>query len=92
MVSVSHKQGRSVQAALHQENETGRQQADERLGVLVVDDSKLIRKVLRQIIESDGRKHVIGEAEDGKQAVSLFGQARARCHYARYQYAGLWMA
>lgn len=41
------------------------------LDILVVDDSKIIRKVLREIIESDGRNRVIGEAENGKVALQL---------------------
>lgn len=41
------------------------------LSILVVDDSKMIRRVLREIIESDSRKKVVGEAEDGRKALAL---------------------
>jgi two-component system, chemotaxis family, protein-glutamate methylesterase/glutaminase len=45
--------------------------ASKPLEIMVVDDSKVIRKVLREIIESDGRKRVVGEAENGKKALEL---------------------
>lgn len=48
-----------------------RQSADKALRILVVDDSRLIRKALREMIESDSGKEVIGEAENGKIALEL---------------------
>jgi two-component system chemotaxis response regulator CheB len=44
------------------------------LKVLVVDDSKMIRRVLCDIINADERKTVVGEAANGKEALELLGQ------------------
>lgn len=73
MVSLANKQnGAAAHAAMADQgvgaltNPVGKE-----LKVLVVDDSKLIRRVLRDIIESDGRKKVIGEAENGKKALEF---------------------
>ena len=72
-VSLANKQeGRTVQAALIHQAEALQAEAGQKpLKVLVVDDSKLIRRVLRDIIESDSRKCVIGEAENGRQALDF---------------------
>ncbi len=43
----------------------------EPLSVLVVDDSKMIRRVLCDIINSDNRKNVVGEAANGEEALEL---------------------
>lgn len=37
--------------------------------VLVVDDSKLFRRIIKQILESDGTLEVVGEAADGNEAL-----------------------
>lgn len=73
IVSLSNKrQSKTVQAAMSPQNVNGSLSAkEENLKILVVDDSKLIRRVLRDIIESDGRKKVIGEAENGKAALDF---------------------
>lgn len=73
MISLSNRQeGQSVQAALAQVTAGSPAGASgKQLNILVVDDSKLIRRVLREIIESDGRKKVIAEAENGKQALEF---------------------
>ena len=42
-----------------------------RIRVLIVDDSAFMRKVLLSIITSDPQLEVVGEARDGKDAVSL---------------------
>ncbi|MBU1998177.1 MAG: chemotaxis response regulator protein-glutamate methylesterase [Candidatus Omnitrophota bacterium] len=42
---------------------------DERIHVLVVDDSFLMRKVISDIINSDPALEVIGKAKDGKDAI-----------------------
>ncbi|MEJ2039304.1 MAG: response regulator, partial [Desulfosarcinaceae bacterium] len=67
MVSVSESQGKQVQAAMQPDESIDAAP----LQVMIVDDSKLIRKVLRQIIEADGNKKVVAEAEDGKQALDM---------------------
>lgn len=75
MLSLANRQnGKTVQAALHgrgAQSESG--SPDKVLNVLVVDDSRLIRRVLRDIIESDDRLQVCGEAENGKEALELIG-------------------
>jgi two-component system chemotaxis response regulator CheB len=42
-----------------------------RIRVLIADDSAFMRKVLLSIITSDQQMEVVGEARDGKEAVSL---------------------
>jgi two-component system, chemotaxis family, protein-glutamate methylesterase/glutaminase len=73
VVSLSNRQeGKTTQAAVTiapQGRPTG--PLDKPLKILVVDDSKLIRRVLREIIESDGHKKVVGEAENGKRALEF---------------------
>ena len=44
--------------------------------VLVVDDSSTVRARLREVIESDPRLQVVGEASDGEQAIALCEQVR----------------
>jgi len=39
--------------------------------VLVVDDSKLFRRIIKQILEYDATLEVVGEAADGKEALQL---------------------
>ncbi len=46
----------------------------EPLKVLVVDDSRMIRRVLCDIINSDKRKKVVGEAANGKEALEMLGE------------------
>lgn len=72
LVSLSKNQGKQVHAAMQSEAAA---QA-EPVKVLVVDDSKLIRKVLRQIIESNGRFKVAGEAENGQKALDILSDTR----------------
>lgn len=73
IVSLANKkQSKTVQASLGQPAVKPVPSGNEDvLKILVVDDSKLIRRVLRDIIESDGRKKVIGEAENGKAALDF---------------------
>ncbi|MDT8070647.1 MAG: chemotaxis response regulator protein-glutamate methylesterase [Terriglobia bacterium] len=42
-----------------------------RIRVLIVDDSAFMRKVLQSIITSDPQLDVVGEARDGREAVSM---------------------
>ena len=73
MLSLINRQnGKTVQAALHGQGDSAGAEVPEKvLNVLVVDDSRLIRKVLREIIESDDHLRVCGEAENGKKALEL---------------------
>ncbi len=41
-------------------------------GVLVVDDARFVRNKLKQIIEKIPSVKVVGEASNGKEAVSLY--------------------
>lgn len=41
------------------------------LRILIVDDSALVRSALRELLESDPDIHVVGEAENGRQALLL---------------------
>lgn len=42
-----------------------------RVRILLVDDHKLIRVGLRQILEAEGSYEIVGEAENGEQALEL---------------------
>ncbi len=44
--------------------------------VLIVDDHPLFRQGLRQLVESDARFELVGEAGDGLAAVALIGQIK----------------
>ncbi len=48
----------------------------EKLKVVVVDDSKLIRKVLAEIIDSSPALELVGEAADGHEALDLITSLR----------------
>jgi len=48
----------------------------ERLRVLVVDDSRLMRRLIRDILESDPALEVVGEAGDGMAAVQMIHSLR----------------
>ncbi len=71
VVSLLDRNQKSIQAAMQQNGVAHQQSADKALKILVVDDSRLIRRVLREMIESDGGKQVIGEAENGEIALEL---------------------
>lgn len=71
---VDKAQGKKVQAAMQQDEQDLQAPDVEPLKVLVVDDSKMIRRVICDIIGSDGTKKVVGEAENGKQALDLLPQ------------------
>ena len=49
--------------------------ADSKGSVVIVDDSRMIRKMLRQILEEDGYT-VVAEAENGLEAVTAYKQYR----------------
>jgi DNA-binding NarL/FixJ family response regulator len=46
----------------------------QKIRILIADDHPLIRKGLRQVIEAETNFGVIGEAADGRQALSLIAQ------------------
>jgi len=50
--------------------------ADKRIRVLITDDSAFMRKVLQSILTADPNMEVVGEARDGREAVSLSEQLR----------------
>src|SRR3954447_23928601 len=45
--------------------------AGQRVRVLIVDDSAFMRKVLQSIIATDPQLEIIGEARDGREAISM---------------------
>jgi two-component system chemotaxis response regulator CheB len=45
--------------------------ANKKFRVLIVDDSAFMRKVLETILSSDGQLQVVGQAKDGREAVTL---------------------
>src|SRR5437764_8601285 len=47
-----------------------------RIRVLITDDSAFMRKVLQSILTADPNMEVVGEARDGREAVSLSEQLR----------------
>jgi DNA-binding NarL/FixJ family response regulator len=47
---------------------------NEQVKILIADDHALVRKGLRQVIESDSRFKIIGEAANGKEALTLLLQ------------------
>ena len=44
------------------------------IAVVLVDDSREMRALLRRFIELDGRLEVIGEAETGREAIEVVGR------------------
>jgi two-component system chemotaxis response regulator CheB len=44
---------------------------DNKINVLIVDDSKLVREILKDIFNNDEELRVIGEASNGKEALKL---------------------
>jgi len=68
---VDKTKGKKVQAAMQQEQDGSGSSSLDPLKVLVVDDSKMIRRVICDIISSDSTKKVVGEAQNGKEAIEL---------------------
>lgn len=73
---VAKTRGKNAQAAMQAKKAHGDTTGLEPLRVLVVDDSKMIRRVLCDIIKSDPGKQVVGEAENGKVAIELMRQSK----------------
>ena len=42
-----------------------------KINIIIADDHPVVRKGLRQIIETDARLIVLGEADDGAAAIEL---------------------
>ena len=68
---VEKARGKTIEAAMQRDVDRAAAAANGPLNVLVVDDSRIIRRVLRDIIESNGDKKVVGEAANGKEALEL---------------------
>ena len=51
---------------------------ESRITVLLVDDHSLVRRGFRRMLEDDAALMVVGEAEDGHQAVALAAELRPR--------------
>jgi len=49
---------------------------DNKIGVLVIDDSATTRKILVRVLESDPDLEVVGQAADGNRAVELAHELR----------------
>jgi two-component system chemotaxis response regulator CheB len=71
---VDRQQGKSIQAAMQNDAAEADRIGGKKLKVLVVDDSRMIRRVLNDIIESNGNKVVVGQAENGKEALKLLSE------------------
>ena len=67
---IDKTQGKTIQASMQRDLDNLHQEVKP-LNVLVVDDSKIIRRVLCEIIESEGDKKIVGEAQNGKEALEL---------------------
>lgn len=52
--------------------------ASHALGILLVDDHAVVRRGLRAFVESEPGLEVLGEAEDGEQAIAVLRERRAR--------------
>jgi len=50
--------------------------SQEPVRLLIVDDSRLIRKAVRRLFESDGQVQVVGEAAHGREALDLLPQLK----------------
>ncbi len=73
---VDKSKGKTVQAAMEHQSSSPAGAAVDPLKVLVVDDSKIIRRVLCDIINSDKTKTVVGEAAHGKEALEKLRECK----------------
>ncbi|MEJ2154668.1 MAG: chemotaxis protein CheB [Desulfobacteraceae bacterium] len=73
---VDKSKGKTVQAALESQGASPDDHSVDPLKVLVVDDSRIIRRVLCDIINSDESKTVVGEAAHGKEALEKLRECK----------------
>jgi len=73
---VDKSNGKTVHAAMEYQEVPDDKRSVDPLKVLVVDDSRMIRRVLCDIINSDERKTVVGEAADGKEALEKLRECK----------------
>jgi two-component system, chemotaxis family, protein-glutamate methylesterase/glutaminase len=73
---VDKSNGKTVQAAMPYQETPNEKRAVDPLKVLVVDDSRMIRRVLCDIINSDKSKTVVGEAAHGKEALEKLRECK----------------
>ena len=53
--------------------------------VLIADDHKLMRAGLRSLLSTEAGIEVVGEADNGKDAISIyFAEAQRRAHGSQY--------
>ena len=63
-------------------------QPGERIRVLVVDDSVVIRRLVTQALEEDAEIEVVGAAANGSIALQRIPQLQSRRPHARHRDAG----
>lgn len=68
--------GVKMQAAAALEKFRGVRTDDRRIKVLIVDDSKFFRRVVRQILGSSPSIDIVGEAGDGSEALEMVAKAK----------------
>lgn len=73
---VDKSRGKTVQAAMQPQTSSTETEVDDPLKVLVVDDSKIIRRVLCDIINSDKNKSVVAEAAHGREALEKLRECK----------------
>jgi two-component system chemotaxis response regulator CheB len=64
-----------MQAAAALERSLGEKPGDRRIKVLVVDDSKFFRRVVRQILNASPSIEIVGEAANGSEALEMVVEA-----------------
>lgn len=67
--------GAKMQAAAALERSFGEKPRDRRIKVLVVDDSKFFRRVVRQILSASPSIEIVGEAGNGSEALEMVVKA-----------------
>ena len=73
---VDKSKGKTVQAAMQHESSSTEADGVDPLRVLVVDDSKIIRRVLCDIINADKNKTVVAQAAHGREALEKLRECK----------------